>query len=98
MQPSKILQVRRSEIREIMERYPTLSNLRVCGSVARGDDTENSDMDFIVDPGPDATLFDLGGLHEDLEELLGVPVDILSTNGRMNAEMKRQLLEEAVSV
>lgn len=98
MRPSLLVQARRSEILKILERYPMLTNLRVCGSVARGEDNENSDVDFLVDPGPNATLFDLGGLHEDLEELLGVPVDIISSNGRMDAAMKRELLKEAVSL
>ena len=98
MLPSRVFQLRRDEIREIMKRYPMLSNLRVCGSVARGGDAEGSDIDFLVEPGPDATLFDLGGLHEDLEELLGVPVDVISVKGRMDVSMKEAMLREAVSV
>lgn len=63
-----------------------------------GDIHENSDIDFLVDPGPGTTLFDLGGLHEDLEELLGVPVDVISSNSRMNADMKKRMLEDFVEV
>lgn len=96
MLPSDILMTRKGEIRKLMERYPMLSRLRVCGSVARGEDSETSDIDFLVEPGPEATLFDLGGLHEDLEELLGVPVDVISVNSRMDESMKKALLEEAV--
>ncbi len=98
MLPSILLQARKHEIRTILERYPMLSNIKVCGSVARGEDSEGSDIDFLVEPGPEATLFDLGGLHEDLEELLGVPIDILSANGRMNDAMRQTILREAVSL
>jgi predicted nucleotidyltransferase len=56
MRPSQILQNRRAEVLEIMKRYPRLSNLRVFGSVARGEDAENSDVDFLVDLAPGATL------------------------------------------
>jgi predicted nucleotidyltransferase len=98
MLPSTLLQTRKHEIRTILARYPMLSNIKVCGSVARGEDAEGSDIDFLVEPGPGTTLFDLGGLREDLEDLLGVPVDIVSTNSRMNAAMKQAMLREAVSI
>ena len=98
MLPSQILQIHRAEVLEIMMRYPMLANLRVVGSVARGDDTENSDIDFLVDLLPGATLFDMGGLHEDLEELLGVPVDVISARSRMHEYMRQRIEREAVGV
>jgi len=98
MLPSQILENHRAEVLEIMRRYPVLANLRIVGSVARGEDTEDSDIDFLVDPLPGATLFDLGGLHEDLEELLGVPVDVISTRSRMHEYMRQSIEEEAVRV
>ncbi len=98
MLPSRILESRRPDIRKLMERYPMLGSLRVCGSVARGEDSEGSDIDFLVEPGPEATLFDMGGLLEDLEDLLGVPVDVISVNGRMDRTMKETMLREAVTV
>lgn len=98
MLPSKLIQARRRDIQQLMERYPMLTNLRVCGSVARGEDTEGSDIDFLVEPGPEATLFDLGGLREDLVDLLGVPVDVISIKGRMDKAMKETLLREAVTI
>ena len=96
MRPSDILQIYRHQILEIMKHYPRLSNLRVVGSVARGEDTENSDVDFLVSPAPGASLFDLGGLHEDLEELLGVPVDIISDRSVKDEYMKTSLERDAV--
>lgn len=98
MLPSELLHIHREEILEILGRYPRLSNLRVVGSVARGEDTEDSDIDFLIDTVPGATLFDLGGLHEDLEELLGIPVDIISSGGRMHEYMRMTIERDAVQV
>ena len=53
-------------------------NVRVFGSVARGDADEQSDLDLLVDMETGRSLFDLGGLLVDLEELLGFPVDIVT--------------------
>ena len=98
MLPSQRLHAHRAELLEIMGRYPMLSNLRVVGSVARGEDTEDSDLDLLVDPAPGATLFDLGGLREDLEELLGVPVDLISTRSHMDEHMKTAIARDAVRI
>jgi uncharacterized protein len=56
------------------------SNLRVFGSVARGDDDAESDVDFLVDFEPTRSLVDVAGLILDLEEILGVPVDIIEAS------------------
>lgn len=98
MLPSERLQNNREAILEIMTRYPMISNLRVVGSVARGEDTENSDIDFLVDVAPGTTLFDVGGLHEDLEELLGVPVDIIMSGGHMSEYMRTTTERDAVQI
>ena len=98
MLPSQLLEKHRLEVLEIMKRYPRLSNLRIVGSVARGEDTEESDIDFLVDLAPDAGLFDLGGLHEDLEELLGVPVDVISSRVQLNEHMRMTIERDAVQV
>ena len=98
MLPSQILHERRAEILEMMKRYPTFTNLRVVGSVARGEDTEHSDIDFLVDALPDATLFHLGGLYEDLKELLGVSIDILTSGSDMPDYMRMTIERDAVPV
>ncbi len=98
MLPSEIIRRRRNDILNVLARYPTLSNLRLCGSVARGDESEGSDVDFLVDHGPEATLFDLGGLREDLEELLGIPVDLISSKSRIEPSMKQSMFNEAIPV
>lgn len=75
MKPSQILAERRSEILAIASKY-RVRNLRIFGSVLHGEDTETSDIDLLVDALPGATLFDLGGFQEELEEQLAVKVDV----------------------
>jgi uncharacterized protein len=75
LKPSEALELHRPEIRRIVAAHGA-SNPRVFGSVVRGTDTENSDIDFLVDPVKEFSLFDIGGLVADLEKVLGVPVDL----------------------
>ena len=56
------------------------SNVRVFGSVARGDDGADSDVDFLVDFEASRTLVDVAGLILDLQEILGVPVDVVEAS------------------
>ncbi len=62
-----------------------------------GSDREGSDLDLLVDALPGATLFDLGGLQIELEELLGVPVDLL-TPGDLPEKFREKVLAEAQPV
>ena len=96
MRPSERLHQHRAEVLEIMQRYPMISNLRVVGSVARGEDTPESDIDFLVDAAPGTTLFDLGGLYEDFEELLGVSVSIITSGPHLGKRMQMTLERDAV--
>jgi predicted nucleotidyltransferase len=77
MRPSEALALHRTQIREIAMRH-RVSDVRVFGSALHGDDTTESDLDLLVDTLPGATLFDLGGLQDELQELLGLPVDVLT--------------------
>ena len=77
MRPSVVLDMKRSAVREAVGRFRT-ANPRVFGSVLHGTDTECSDIDLLVDALPGATLFDLGGLQDELESLLGLHVDLLT--------------------
>lgn len=79
MKPSAALQRHRMAIRQVVEKHRA-RNARVFGSVARGEDTEASDLDILVDPTPQTTLFDIGAIRHDLRGLLGVPVDVLTPN------------------
>ncbi|HUY98543.1 MAG TPA: nucleotidyltransferase family protein [Verrucomicrobiae bacterium] len=58
-----------------------VAGVRVFGSVARGDAGPRSDVDLLVDFEPEASLLDQVGLFHDLESLLGVPVDVVSSGG-----------------
>jgi len=70
-------------------------NIRVFGSVARGDNDEKSDVDFLVEMEPGRTLFDLSGLLIDLESLLHVSVDVVSDRG-LRPRVRERVLAEAV--
>ncbi|WP_343627524.1 nucleotidyltransferase family protein [Roseateles sp.] len=96
MKPSLALASKRDLLRSLVARYRS-SNLRVFGSALHGDDRDGSDLDLLVDPLPGATLFDLGGLQVELEELLGVRVDLL-TPGDLPMKFRGQVLAEAQPV
>jgi len=66
----------------------------VFGSVLHGTDKDGSDLDLLVDPQPGTTLFDLGGLQVELEDMLGVPVDVV-TPGDLPARIRAQVIAEA---
>lgn len=94
--PSEVLDRNRESIRRIVSKHPT-ANPRVVGSVLRGTDTPESDLDLIVDPVPGATLLDLGGLQAELEEALGVQVDLL-TPGDIPRKYRDEVLRQAEPV
>lgn len=96
MKPSQALAEHRSEIREIVLAHRAL-NARVFGSVAHGSDTDKSDLDILVDPTSDTTLFDLGAIRYKLRNLLGVPVDVL-TPGALPDSFRQIVLDEAIPV
>lgn len=79
MRASEALRTHREAIRRIAMAH-RVRNARVFGSVARGADTELSDLDILVDPTPETTLFDIGAIRHELRKLLGIPVDVLTPN------------------
>jgi uncharacterized protein len=72
-------------------------NVRVFGSVARGEADAASDIDFLVDFEPGRSLLDLAALLVDLEDLLGHPVDVVTEPG-LKARIRQRVLAEAVPV
>lgn len=74
------LRARREEILRVAARNKAVA-LAVFGSVARGEDDEESDIDFLVDFAPGASLVDEFHLQEELQELLHMPVDVVSRGG-----------------
>jgi uncharacterized protein len=69
----------------------------VFGSVVHGDDTEQSDLDILIDPTADTTLMDVAGIQVELERLLGVAVDVLTPRA-LPAKFRGIVLAEAVPV
>jgi predicted nucleotidyltransferase len=75
MRPSELLDLHRERIREIILTNGA-ENPRVFGSVISGDDSDESDLDLLVDPGPKTSYFALARIHLALEEMLNIRVDI----------------------
>ncbi|MBN9306170.1 MAG: nucleotidyltransferase [Devosia sp. 67-54] len=96
MKPSVAFENNRALVREVVGRYRT-TNPRLFGSVLHGTDKEGSDVDILVDALPGATLFDLGGLEEELTEKLGVRVQVV-TPQELHRFFKDKVLAEAQPV
>lgn len=79
MKPSQKIQQHQQKIQELAQKFG-MKNLRIFGSVAKGEDTENSDLDLLVEASPTTTLFDICGLQIELEELLNLKVDVVTDN------------------
>ena len=77
MRPSTVLASHQTDGIAADPRYQT-TNVRLFGSAVHGKDTDTSDLDILVDKLPQTTLFDLGGLQVELEQMLGVKVDLLT--------------------
>ena len=71
------------------------TNVRVFGSVARGEADAASDIDFLVEMEPGRSLFDLGGLVSDVEKLLGCNVDVVTEHG-LKPRIRARVIEEAI--
>jgi predicted nucleotidyltransferase len=96
MKPSLAFVAHREAIRRVVAAHRA-RNPRVFGSVLRGDDTENSDLDILIDPTPETTLLDIGAIRHELLVLLGVPVDVLTPNA-LPAKFREAVLAEALPV
>jgi predicted nucleotidyltransferase len=90
------LRGKRDEILAIAASYGA-HNLRVFGSVARGDARPDSDVDIVVEFEPGRSLLDQGGLIMDLQDALGCKVDVLSARG-MRARLRARVEAEAVAI
>lgn len=92
----ELLRQRRNEILKLASQHGA-RNVRVFGSAARGEADGDSDIDFLVELEPDRTLFDLGALLMDLQDLLGRKVDVVTDNS-IYWLLRRRILKEAVSL
>lgn len=96
MLPSVALETHREAIRAIALSH-RVTNVRVFGSVVHGDDTEDSDLDLLVDPTQEATMMDIAKIQWELSQLLPVAVDVVTPNG-LPAKFRSQVLAEAKAV
>ena len=90
----ELLHEKRGDILSLASKYGA-SNVRVFGSVARGEADAESDIDLLVDMAPGRSLFDMGGLLMDLPEMLGHNVDIVTPQG-LRDRIRDRVLKEAV--
>jgi predicted nucleotidyltransferase len=93
MRPSEALRLNLESVRRLAARIGA-TNIRVFGSVIRGEDTETSDLDILIDVPRGTTIPDLVGLEHDLSDKLGVDVDVL-TPGDLHPYFREHVLQEA---
>ncbi|SDY51971.1 nucleotidyltransferase family protein [Nitrosomonas halophila] len=96
MKPSFALASNREAIRRVVASHRAC-NPRVFGSVVHGDDTEDSDLDILIDPTPETTLFDIGAIRHELLQLLGVPVDVVTPRA-LPDNFRSKVLAEALPI
>ena len=96
MRPSEALKAHRAELRSIVARHGGLRP-RIFGSAVRGEDTEESDLDLLIDPTHRTTLMTLATIQIEAERLLGVRVDVMTPRS-LPAKLREQALLEALPV
>lgn len=94
MNLNELLSHKREEVLRVAAHYGA-HNLRIFGSVARGEADSDSDLDVLVDLQPGRSLFDLGGLLIELQELFGCRVDVVTEQG-LRPRLRERVLREAV--
>ena len=96
MSLNELLQEKREDILRIAAKRGAY-NVRVFGSVARGEADSKSDIDILVDMEPGRSLFDLGGLLMDLQDLLGHDVDVVTERG-LRERIRERVLKESIAL
>ena len=96
MKPSEALHSNRDAIRDVVAAHHAC-NARVFGSVPHGLDTEQSDLDIVIDTTPQTTLMDVAAIQVKLERLLGVSVDVLTPKA-LPEKFRNSILAEAMPV
>ena len=91
----ELVESNKGAIESLADRFG-ISNVRIFGSVARGDSHALSDIDFLVDLPRDATLFELSRFRRELSALLGVDVDVVSSRALLPRD--RDVLEQAIGL
>jgi uncharacterized protein len=93
MNVKAILEQKREDIFRLAAKYGAF-NVRIFGSAARGEEGPESDIDFLVELEPERSLFDLGGLQDEMKSLLGCEVDIVTEKG-LHWYIRDQVINEA---
>jgi predicted nucleotidyltransferase len=93
MRPSIALQHYRDRIREIALSH-RVTNVRVFGSVLSGEDTEDSDLDILVEPTDETTMFDIAKIQLELSQLLNIDIDVLTPKA-LPEKFRQRVLDEA---
>jgi len=96
MKPSHALESNRIAIRAVVERHLACNARGLC-SVLHGNDSEGSDLDILIDPTPETTMFDIGAIRHELLILLGVSVDVLTPNA-LPDRFREQVISEAQKI
>lgn len=96
MKPSQKIQQHYQKIQDLVQQFG-IKNVRIFGSVATRQDTENSDLDLLVEANPTTTLFDIVGLKTELEELLNLKVDIVTDNS-LPQKFKAEVIQSAIAL
>ncbi len=96
MSLDELLQTKREDILRTANRHGAF-NVRVFGSVARGEADAESDIDLLVDMEPGRSLLDLSGLLIELEDILGCNVDVMTERGLCD-RIRERVLKEAVAL
>lgn len=90
------LQAKRGDLLEVARRHGVTS-VRIFGSVARGEDSPESDVDFLITTGPEVSSWFPAGLILDLEQLLGRHIDVVTESG-LSLLLRDQVMAEAISL
>lgn len=93
---TQAFRLHRSAIRQVIDTHRG-RNPRVFGSVARGDDTDGSDLDLLIDTTETTSLFNVAAMELDLERLLGISVHV-TTSGALRGGLRERVLSEAEPV
>ncbi len=96
MMTLRTLTEQREEIVRLAERHHA-AHVRVFGSVARGENSRDSDVDLLIKTCPECSLLDLGSLLADLEDLLHCRVDLVTEDG-LKPRLRERVLREAVAL
>lgn len=96
MKINELLRQKREEVLKLAHQHGA-SRVRVFGSVAKGEDTEASDLDLLVEMEPERSLLDIVAIKQDLEDLLGCRVHVV-TEAAVSPYLRERVLQEAVNL